>query len=66
VLVFPAPITARDLRIDLTDGAAPYMDIGLLVAGQLWRLQRGTAYCIREGRVMLDRRDRNPHIVIVD
>jgi hypothetical protein len=28
---------------------------------QLWRLQRGTAYGIREGRVMLDRRDRNPH-----
>ncbi len=61
VLVFPAPVTARYLRIDLTDGAAPYMDIGLLVAGQLWRLQRGTAYGIREGRVMLDRRDRNPY-----
>jgi hypothetical protein len=58
VLVFPAPVTARYLRVDLTDGAAPYMDIGLLVAGQLWRLQRGTAYGIREGRVMLDRRDR--------
>ena len=38
-----------------------YMDIGLLVAGQLWRLLRGTAYGIREGRVMLDRRDRNPY-----
>jgi hypothetical protein len=49
------------LRVDLTDDAAPYMDIGLLVAGQLWRLQRGTAYGIREGRVMLDRRDRNPY-----
>ena len=48
------------LHINLTDGAAPYTDIGLLVAGQLWRLQRGTAYGIREGRVMLDRRDRNP------
>jgi hypothetical protein len=36
------------------------MDIGLLVAWQLWRLLRGTAYWIREGRVMLDRRDRNP------
>ena len=60
VLVLPAPVTARYLRIDLTDGAAPYMDIGLLVAGQLWRLLRGTAYGIREGRVMLDRRDRNP------
>jgi hypothetical protein len=49
VLVLPAPVMARYLRIDLTDGAAPYLDIGLLVAGQLWRLQRGTAYGIREG-----------------
>ncbi|MCA3360514.1 MAG: hypothetical protein INF74_01070 [Roseomonas sp.] len=60
VLVFSAPVTAQYLRVDLTDGAVPYLDIGLLVAGQLWRLQRGTAYGIREGRVMLDRRDRNP------
>ena len=43
VLVLPVPVVARHLRIDLTDGAAPYMDIGLLVAGQLWRLRRGTA-----------------------
>ncbi len=49
VLVLPAPVTARCLRVDLTDGAAPYMDIGLLVAGPLWRLKRGTAYGIREG-----------------
>jgi len=61
VLVMPAPVTARYLRIDLADGAAAFMDIGLLVAGQVWRLQRGTAYGIREGRVMLDRRDRNPY-----
>jgi hypothetical protein len=61
VLVFPAPVTTRYLRVDLIDGAASYMDIGLLVAGQLWRLLRGTAYGIREGRVMLDRRDRNPY-----
>ena len=27
----------------------------------LWRLLRGTAYGIREGRMMLDRRDRNPY-----
>jgi hypothetical protein len=60
VLVLPAPVTARYLRVYLTDGAAPYMDIGLLVAGQLWRLLRSTAYGIREGRVMLDRRDRSP------
>ena len=61
MLVLPAPVTARYLRVDLTDGAAPYMDIGLLVAGQLWWLQRGTAYGIREGRVMLNQRDRNPY-----
>jgi hypothetical protein len=60
VLGLPASITARYLRIDLSDGAAAFMDIGLLVAGQLWRLLRGTAYGIREGRVMRDRRDRNP------
>jgi hypothetical protein len=59
VLVLPAPVTARYLRVDLTDGAAAFMDIRLLVAGQLWRLQRGPACGIREGRVILDRRDRN-------
>lgn len=61
VLAFPPPVTARHLRIYLTDGAAPFMDIVLLLAGLLWRLQRGTSYGIREGRVMLDRRDRNPY-----
>jgi hypothetical protein len=49
------------IRIDLTDGAAPYMDIGLLGARQPCRLQRGTGYGIREGCVMLDRRDHNPY-----
>lgn len=60
VLTFPAPVTARYLRIDIEDGAAEFMDIGLLVAGALWRVQRGVAYGAREGRVILDRRDRNP------
>ena len=49
------------LRMDLTDSEAPYMDIGLLGVRQLCRLLRGTAYGIREGRVMLDRCDRNPY-----
>jgi hypothetical protein len=53
-------LAARLLCVDLADGAAAFMDIRLLVAGQLWRLLRGKAYGIREGRVMLDRRDRNP------
>ena len=60
VVVLPAPITARYVRIDLVDGAASLIDVGVLAAGGLWRLLRGTAYGIREGRVMLDRRDRNP------
>ncbi len=49
------------ISIDLTDGAAPYMDIGLLGARQPCRLQRSTAYGIREVCVMLDRRDHNPY-----
>jgi hypothetical protein len=61
VLVPPAPETVRYLRGHLTDGAAPYKDNGLPVAGQLWRLQRGRLYGIGEGRVMLDRRDRKPN-----
>ena len=44
------------LRMDLTDSEAPYMDIGLLVAGQ-----RSTVYGTREGRMMLNRRERNPY-----
>ncbi|MFN7594765.1 MAG: hypothetical protein ACK5PU_04055 [bacterium] len=60
IVVLPAPITARYLRIDLADGAASFMDAGVLAVGALWRVLRGTAYGIREGRVMLDKRDRNP------
>jgi hypothetical protein len=60
VVVLPAPVTARYVRIDLIDGAASLIDAGVLAVGALWRLLRGTAYGIREGRVMLDRRDRNP------
>jgi hypothetical protein len=55
--VLPAPVTARYLRNDLTDGAAASMDSGLLVAEQLWRKQRGTAYGVHEGQLMLDRWD---------
>ena len=33
VLVFPAPVTARYLRVDLTDRAAPYIDSGCLLRG---------------------------------
>jgi hypothetical protein len=60
ILTLAAPALGRFLRIDIDNPAAAYTDIGVLAAGQLWRLLRGTAYGIREGRVMLDRRDRNP------
>jgi hypothetical protein len=60
ILTLPAPALGRYLRIDITNPTAAFTDIGVLAAGGLWRLLRGTAYGIREGRVMLDRRDRNP------
>ena len=60
ILTLPAPAVGRYMRIDITNPTAAFTDIGLLAAGALWRMQRGTAYGIREGRVMLDRRDRNP------
>jgi hypothetical protein len=59
ILTLGAPVTARFLRLDIADAPA-FTDIGLLVAGALWRAQRGMAYGVREGRMILDRRDRNP------
>jgi hypothetical protein len=60
IMTLPAPALGRYLRIDIENPTAAFTDIGVLAAGQLWRVLRGTAYGIREGRVMLDRRDRNP------
>ena len=60
IMTLPAPALGRILRIDIENPTATFTDIGVLAAGQLWRVLRGTAYGIREGRVMLDRRDRNP------
>ena len=59
ILNLGAPVTARYLRFDIADAPA-FTDIGLCIAGALWRVQRGMAYGVREGRVILDRRDRNP------
>lgn len=60
IVTLPAPAVGRYLRIDIENPTAAFTDIGVLAAGALWRLLRGSAYGIREGRVMLDRRDRNP------
>lgn len=51
--------SGRYLLVDLADGALPYIDIGVLAAGALWRLTRAQSYGYREGRVILDRRERN-------
>jgi hypothetical protein len=59
ILTFPTPALGRILRIDITD-ATNFTDIGLLIAGALWRTARSIAYGIEEGREILDRRDRNP------
>jgi hypothetical protein len=59
ILTFPAPALGRILRIDISD-ATNFTDIGRIIAGALWRTARSIAYGVREGRVILDRRERNP------
>lgn len=59
ILTLVAPVIARYLRLDISDTPA-FTDIGLCIAGGLWRTTRSIAYGIEEGREILDRRDRNP------
>jgi hypothetical protein len=59
VLLRAAPVTGRYLLVEAYDPGATAVDIGRVVAGPLWRLARSHAYGIEEGRLMLDRRDRN-------
>ena len=58
-LLNSSAVTARYLQIDVASGSATVIDIGRLVAGPLWRVSRAMAYGVTEGRLMLDRRDRN-------
>ena len=58
--VTPIMASARYLLVDVADVSLATIDIGLLAAGPLWRLGRGMAYGVREGRLILDQRDRNP------
>lgn len=60
VLLRSGAATARYLLVDVADTSLATIDIGILVAGPLWRLGRGMAYGVREGRMILDQRDRNP------
>jgi hypothetical protein len=60
VLLRSGTATARYLLVDVADASLSAIAIGILAAGPLWRLARGMAYGVREGRVVLDQRDRNP------
>ena len=59
VLLRPSAATGRYLQIDVASPSAAFIDLGRLVAGPLWRLTRAFAYGVQEGRLILDRRDRN-------
>jgi hypothetical protein len=59
ILIPETPVPARYLWIAITPGAA-FVDIGRIIAGPLWRLSYAYGYGITEGRMILDRRDRNP------
>lgn len=60
VLLRTSAATGRYMQIDITVPSATAIDLGRLVAGPLWRVSRAMAYGVTEGRMMLDRRDRNP------
>lgn len=60
ILVNSSVVTARYLQIDVASGSATAIDLGRLAAGTLWRVSRAMAYGVTEGRLILDRRDRNP------
>jgi len=51
--------TGRYLRIDVADATAARIDIGRVVVGPLWRIAAGASLGGREGRLILDQRDRN-------
>lgn len=53
------PATGQYLFVEVGSHAAQQIDIGRIAAGPLWRLLRGHAYGITEGRLVLGRRDRN-------
>lgn len=59
VLLRAAPAAGRYLQVDVTAPGSSFIDIGRLIAGALWRPGHAHAYGIAEGRLMLDRRDRN-------
>lgn len=64
VLVNATSAAGRYLFIELEDADAGLIDIGRIVAGPLWRPTYAPSYGMREGRMILDRRDRNPFTAV--
>lgn len=60
ILLRNATATGRYVQVDMAASGASFIDIGRIIAGPLWRVAHSHAYGISEGRLMLDRRDRNP------
>jgi hypothetical protein len=60
VCLIPSDITARYMRVLVTDVAADLLDIGSLVAMPTLRLQRNEDYGGREGRLYTGASDTNP------
>lgn len=54
------PAFGRYLLVQLQDGTLTDIDVGFLAVGALWRMTRAQAYGFREGRLVLDQRERNP------
>lgn len=59
IVVNATSASGRYMILTLSDADASYLDVGRLVVGPLWRLEYGFSYGVTEGRLMLDRRDRN-------
>ena len=61
VLVHPTSASGRFLLVEMEDAAAGLIDVGRIVAGPLWRCTHSWSLGRQQGRMILDRRDRNPY-----
>lgn len=59
ILLHATSASGRYMRVDLDNTLDSLLDVGRLVAGPLFRTTHSWSYGAGEGRLMLDRRDRN-------
>lgn len=60
VILLPADVSVRYLRLEITGISAGFLDVGVLAAMATLRLIHGTGFGAVEGRLALGQRDRNP------